>query len=93
MSLTVVFQSLWVSLYTKGNHSQLGYEGGGGHHQRWGETEIKKTNDTVKSLITNTSEEIIKCRLDNFLMSFILYYVHFSICENKYIAMNMREQF
>ena len=38
---------------------------------------------TVKPLITNTSEELIKCRLDNFTMSFILYYVNFSICENK----------
>ena len=33
----------------------------------------KKNNDnTVKPVITNTSEEFIKCRLDNFLMSFIL---------------------
>ena len=40
-------------------------------------------NYTVKTLITNTSEEFIKCRLDNFLMSFILYYVNFTICENK----------
>ena len=48
---------------------------------------------TVKPLITNTSEEFIKCRLDNFSMSFILYYVSISICENKQIAMNMREQF
>ena len=38
---------------------------------------------TVKPLIRNTSEEFIKCRLDNFSMSFILYYVNFSICENK----------
>ena len=38
---------------------------------------------TVKPLITNTLEEFIKCRLDNFSMSFILYYVNFSICENK----------
>ena len=37
----------------------------------------------VKPLITNTSEELIKCRLDNFSMSFILYYVNFSICENE----------
>ena len=48
---------------------------------------------TVKPLITNTSEEFIKCRLDNFSMGFILYYVNFSICENKYIDMNMREPF
>ena len=34
-------------------------------------------------LITNTSEEFIKCRLDNFSMSFILHCVNFSICENK----------
>ena len=40
-------------------------------------------NHTVKPLITNTSEEFIKCRLHNFPMSFILYYVNFSICENK----------
>ena len=38
---------------------------------------------TVKPLITKTSEESIKCRLDNFSMSFILNYVNFSICENK----------
>ena len=38
---------------------------------------------TVKPLITNTSKEFIKCRLDNFSMSFILYYINFSICENK----------
>ena len=38
--------------------------------------------DTVKPLITNTSEEFIICRLDNFSMSFMLYYVNFSICEN-----------
>ena len=38
---------------------------------------------TVKPLITNRSEEFIKCRLDNFSMSFILYYASFSICENK----------
>ena len=37
----------------------------------------------VKPLMTNTSEEFIKCPLDNFSMSFILYYVNFSICENK----------
>ena len=48
---------------------------------------------TVTPLITNTSEEFIKCRLDNFSMSFILYYVNFTICDNKLIAMNMREQF
>ena len=39
--------------------------------------------NTVKPLITNTPEEFIKCRLDNFSMSFLLYYVNFSICENK----------
>ena len=44
---------------------------------------------TVKPLITNTSEEFIKCRLNKFSMSFILYNVNFSICENK----QMREQF
>ena len=38
---------------------------------------------TVKSLITNTSEEFIKCRLDNFSMTVILYQVNFSICETK----------
>ena len=42
---------------------------------------------------TLTSEEFVKCRLDNFSMSFILYYVNFNICENKWIAMNVREQF
>ena len=40
-------------------------------------------HSTVKPLITNTSEEFIKCSLDNFSMSFILFYVNFSICENK----------
>ena len=44
---------------------------------------LKCVLHTVKPLITNTSEEFIKCRLDNFSMSFILYYVNFSICENK----------
>ena len=44
---------------------------------------MHKEFGTVKPLITNTSEEFIKCRLDNFSMSFILYYVNFSICENK----------
>ena len=39
--------------------------------------------NTVNPLITNTSKEFIKCRLDNFSMSFILYNVNFSICENK----------
>ena len=34
----------------------------------------------------------MKCRLDNFSMGFILFYVNLSICEKK-IAMNMREQF
>jgi len=38
---------------------------------------------TVEPLITKTSEEFIKCRFDNFSMSFILYYVNFSICINK----------
>ena len=36
-----------------------------------------------ETLKKNTSEEFIKCRLDNFSMSFILYYANFSICENK----------
>jgi len=34
---------------------------------------------TVNPLITNTSEEFIKCRLDHFSTSFILYFVNFSI--------------
>jgi len=40
-----------------------------------------------------TSKEFIKRRLEHFLMGFILFYVNLSICENKYIVMNMREQF
>ena len=36
---------------------------------------------TVKPLTTNTSEKFIKCCLDNFSMSFILYFVNFSIYE------------
>ena len=44
---------------------------------------VDKLHYTVKPLITNTSEEFIKYRLDNFSMSFILYYVNFSIGENK----------
>ena len=56
-------------------------------------SESGKTISTVKPLITKTSEEFIKCRLDNFSISYILYYVNFSICENKLIAMNMRQQF
>ncbi len=43
----------------------------------------KHSFTTVKPLITNTLEEFIKCRLDNCSMSFILYYVNISICENK----------
>ena len=43
--------------------------------------------------MSRTSKEFIKCRLDNFSMGFILFYVNLSICENKQIAMNMREQF
>ena len=43
----------------------------------------KTSTATVKPSITNPSEKFIKCRLDNFLMSLILYYVNFSICENK----------
>ena len=31
----------------------------------------------------NTSKEFMKCRLDNFSMGFILFYVNLSICENK----------
>ena len=43
-----------------------------------------RTNGIVTPLITNTSEEFIKCRLDNFFNELIiLYYVNFSICENK----------
>ena len=41
----------------------------------------------------NTSEEFIKCCLDNFSMSFILFYIKLSICENNSIVMNMRHQF
>ena len=39
--------------------------------------------NTVKPWITNTSKKFIKCRLDNFSMSFILFYINFSVCENK----------
>ena len=38
---------------------------------------------TVNLLILNTSKEFMKCRLDNFSMCFILFYVNLSICENK----------
>ena len=44
---------------------------------------VNKNRYSETQLITNTSEEFIKCRLDNFSMSFILYYVNFSICTNK----------
>ena len=40
-----------------------------------------------------TSKELIKCRLDNFSMGFILFYVNLSIFENKEVAMNIWEQF
>ena len=41
--------------------------------------------NTVKPLITNTSIEFIKCRLENFTIYLtILYYVKFSICENSH---------
>ena len=36
---------------------------------------VKSLDHTVKPLITNTSEEFIKCRLDNFSMSFILRFI------------------
>jgi len=48
------------------------------YNQSWFHTRFSP--GTVKPLITNTSEEFIKCCLDNFSMSFI---VIFSICENK----------
>ena len=35
----------------------------------------------------------MKCRLDNYSMGFILFYVNLSICENKLVAMTMREKF
>ena len=38
---------------------------------------------TVKPLILNTSKEFMKCRIVNFSMGFILFYVNLSICENK----------
>ena len=43
--------------------------------------DITTNNDTatVKPLILNTSKEFLKCRLDNFSMSFILFYVNISI--------------
>ena len=31
----------------------------------------------------NTLKEFMKCRLDNFSMGFILFYVNLSICDNK----------
>ena len=37
---------------------------------------------TVKPLNFNTLKEFMKCRLDNFSMSFILFYENISICEN-----------
>ena len=43
--------------------------------------------------MSHTSKEFIKCPLDNFSMGFKLFYVNLSICENKSIANNMREQF
>ena len=38
---------------------------------------------TVKPLNNEKSEEFIKCRLRNCSMGFILYFVNFSVCENK----------
>ena len=35
----------------------------------------------------------MKCRLDNFSMVFVLFYINLSICGNKSITMNIREQF
>ena len=43
----------------------------------------KNEKHTVKPKMGHTSKEIIKCRLDNFLMGFTLFYVNLSICENK----------
>ena len=48
---------------------------------------------TVKLVILNTSKEFMKCRLDNFSMGFILFYVNLSICELRKKDMNIREQF
>ena len=39
--------------------------------------------NTVKPLILNKSKEFMKCRLDNFSMDFILFYVNLSIYKNK----------
>ena len=38
---------------------------------------------TLKPQILNTLKEFMKCRLDNFSMDFILFYVNLNICENK----------
>ena len=40
--------------------------------------DLFSNDDTVKPLITNTSEEFIKCRLDIFSISFILNFINFS---------------
>ena len=47
------------------------------NYEYLGEHQIKyewkySINATVKPLITNTSEEFIKCRLDNFSMSYTI---------------------
>ena len=43
----------------------------------------KEENYTVKPQIFNNSKEFMKCRLDNFSMGFILFYVYLSIFKNK----------
>ena len=53
-----------------------------------GPQQLRKMHQTLRNfqiLIFElaTSEEFIKCRLDNFSMSFILCFVNFRICENK----------
>ena len=48
---------------------------------------------TVKPWMSHTSKEFIKCRLGSFSMGFTLLYLNLSICKNKWIAMNMWEQF
>ena len=48
--------------------------------------------NTIKPSTSEFLEELIKCRLDNFSIDFILSYLNYSNCKNKKIATNMGEQ-
>ena len=42
--------------------------------------------------MSHTSKEFIKCCFDNVSIGFMIFYLNISNCENKKIAINMREK-